>query len=99
MGQTVDTHHRMAPRSVRCAVLTVSDTRTLATDTGGRLVVELLTAAGHMVVAREIIPDEPAVMRAILNKFHPFKQVRNRLISLRLTGHEISKNELIVLFG
>ena len=42
-----------------CAVLTVSDTRTEATDEGGRRVVETLEAAGHRVVAREIEPDDP----------------------------------------
>jgi molybdopterin adenylyltransferase len=53
---------------VRCAVITASDTRTLATDRGGLLIADLLAAAGHEVAAREIIPDEPATMRALLAK-------------------------------
>ena len=44
-------------------MLTVSDTRTLATDGSGALIVELLTKAGHSCVAREIVPDEPEVVR------------------------------------
>ena len=44
----------------------MSDTRTLATDRGGPLIVERLAAAGHEVVAREIVPDEPATMRTLL---------------------------------
>lgn len=59
-------HQAQGPAAVRCAVVTVSDTRTLETDTGGRAVVEHLTSAGHLVVAREIIPDEPARMRLLL---------------------------------
>ena len=59
-------HEAQGPQSVRCAVITVSDTRTLATDTGGQSVVDLLTAAGHQVMAREIIPDEPEIMRPLL---------------------------------
>jgi molybdenum cofactor biosynthesis protein B len=47
-------------------VITVSDTRTLANDTGGQGVVDRLLAAGHAVVAREIIPDEPVRMRTLL---------------------------------
>jgi molybdenum cofactor biosynthesis protein B len=47
-------------------VITVSDTRTLETDTGGQEVCESLLAAGHQLVAREIIPDEPARMRPLL---------------------------------
>jgi molybdopterin adenylyltransferase len=60
-------HRRAAPSSVPSAVLTVSDTRTLETDTGGALVAELLAAAGHPVVSRERVPDEPdAIRRAAL---------------------------------
>jgi molybdenum cofactor biosynthesis protein B len=51
---------------VRCAVITVSDTRTPETDIGGRTAVELLTGAGHEVLLREIIPDEPEPMTALL---------------------------------
>ncbi len=55
-----------APTCVSTAVITVSDTRTLATDTGGALVVELLEAAGHAVASREIVPDEgPAISAAV----------------------------------
>ena len=69
MSQSSDRHHAEAPKSVACAVVTVSDTRTLADDTGGATVVELLTAAGHTVAAREITPDDPARMRALLTQF------------------------------
>ena len=52
---------------VRCAVITVSDTRTLENDTGGLRIVEDLQRAGHQVVAREIIPDEPDRMRPLVS--------------------------------
>ncbi|HXH07217.1 MAG TPA: molybdenum cofactor biosynthesis protein B [Vicinamibacterales bacterium] len=52
-------HRADAPRSVRCFVLTISDTRTEATDTSGRAIAELLTAAGHAVTARRIVRDDP----------------------------------------
>jgi molybdenum cofactor biosynthesis protein B len=60
MSQSTCQHRAESPKSVRCAVVTVSDTRTLETDRGGQLVVELLTAAGHQATAREIVPDDPA---------------------------------------
>jgi molybdenum cofactor biosynthesis protein B len=47
-------------------VVTVSDTRTLENDTGGQTVIVHLTGAGHIVTHREIIPDEPARMRPLL---------------------------------
>lgn len=43
--------------------------------------------------------DEPAVMRAILTGFDPFKQVTARLHSLNITGHPTDKIELIILGG
>jgi molybdenum cofactor biosynthesis protein B len=51
---------------VNAAVLTVSDTRTLETDTSGGTVVERLETAGHNVAAREIVTDEIDAIRAVL---------------------------------
>lgn len=65
-SSSVDQHHATAPHKVRCAVITVSDTRTLENDTGGAAVIDHLQQAGHEVVHREIIPDEPARMRPLL---------------------------------
>ena len=48
---------------VNAAVLTVSDTRTLETDTSGGTVVERLQTAGHNVVAREIVTDDIEAIR------------------------------------
>ncbi len=48
------------------AVVTVSDTRDLETDTGGRLVEELLRGAGQSVAGRRIVKDEPTAIRAAL---------------------------------
>src|SRR5262245_50197560 len=50
--------HRARGRSARCRVITVSDTRTLETDTSGARAAELLIAAGHSIAARRIVPDE-----------------------------------------
>lgn len=43
---------------VRVAVLTVSDTRTLGTDTSGGHLVQALLGAGHEVVRRRIVTDD-----------------------------------------
>ena len=53
---------------VRCAVVTVSDTRTEATDTSGALMKERLAGAGHAVVAYHIVPDEPGVIGPLLDE-------------------------------
>ena len=51
---------------VRIAILTVSDTRTLANDTSGDALVQRLTAAGHQLAARAILPDDAAAIEAQL---------------------------------
>lgn len=51
-------HAELVPLAV--AVLTVSDTRTLETDTSGALAVERLNVAGHRVVERVVLPDDVA---------------------------------------
>jgi len=56
-------HKAHAPRSVRCFVVTVSDTRTDATDTSGRAIVELLEAAGHTIAGRTIVRDDAGLVR------------------------------------
>jgi molybdopterin adenylyltransferase len=52
-------HKAAAPARVRCFVVTVSDTRTEATDSSGNAIAELLTTAGHAVSGRAIVKDEP----------------------------------------
>ncbi|OHB86174.1 MAG: molybdenum cofactor biosynthesis protein [Planctomycetes bacterium RBG_16_64_12] len=66
MAQVPDQHRREAPQVVRCVVITVSDTRTRETDTGGQTIVDLLTGAGHEILDRHLVPDEPGPMRELL---------------------------------
>jgi molybdenum cofactor biosynthesis protein B len=61
---SVTDHRTHGTRSVACAVLTVSDTRSPETDTSGALARDLLVQAGHAVVAQTILPDEPDRVRA-----------------------------------
>ena len=75
-------HKSQGPQSVRCAVITVSDTRTPETDTGGKAVCDHLTAAGHAVIHREIIPDDPGRMRPLLESLRG----RDDLDAILLTG-------------
>jgi len=61
-------HRRAAPGSVATVVVTVSDTRTPETDTGGALVAELLEGAGHEVLGRAIVADDAAAIAAALER-------------------------------
>jgi molybdenum cofactor biosynthesis protein B len=66
MPTVVEEHEASAPRSIRCAVVTVSDTRTLETDIGGDTVVAWLDRGSHKLAARTIIKDDPEEMRKLL---------------------------------
>lgn len=59
-------HRQQAASGLRCAVITVSDTRTTDTDTSGRLMQEALTEAGHVIHAYCIVKDERDDIRRLL---------------------------------
>ena len=65
-SQSTAEHREHAPDSVTVAVLTVSDTRTIETDTSGQLILDGLKANGHIVVDYRIAPDDPDQIRSIL---------------------------------
>ena len=56
-----------APRGLRVAVLTVSDTRTEKDDTSGAYLVEALTSAGHTLGDKAIVVDDIYQIRAVLS--------------------------------
>ncbi|NOY90975.1 MAG: molybdenum cofactor biosynthesis protein B [Deltaproteobacteria bacterium] len=58
MSPGIDPSRAFVP--LHLAILTVSDTRTEADDSSGRLLVERAEAAGHEVVTKRIVPDEQA---------------------------------------
>jgi molybdenum cofactor biosynthesis protein B len=48
------------PAAIRCGVITISDTRTSATDASGAAIRDALTRSGHDVVKYELVKDDPA---------------------------------------
>jgi molybdopterin adenylyltransferase len=66
LSESVHKHRESAPDRVRVAVLTISDTRTPETDTGGDTVEELMRAAGHEIAERGIVRDEASGIRTKL---------------------------------
>jgi molybdenum cofactor biosynthesis protein B len=67
-GMSVAEHKARAPRSVRCFIVTVSDTRTVESDTSGRAIADLLVAAGHEVAGRTIVKDDPEAVRGTVER-------------------------------
>jgi molybdenum cofactor biosynthesis protein B len=66
---SAEAHRAAAPVSVRCAILTVSDTRAPETDHSGSYMKETLGFAGHRIVAYEIVPDGPDRIQAVLREW------------------------------
>jgi molybdopterin adenylyltransferase len=61
-------HKKLSPAIAYCYILTVSDTRTEATDASGRAICDLLWAEGHQVTGRKIVRDDPAEVRAAIEE-------------------------------
>ena len=55
--------------SLAIALLTVSDTRTLADDASGDALQQRLQAAGHRLVERAIVPDDRFRIRAVISQW------------------------------
>lgn len=61
-----DHQHTSEKLVIRCAILTLSDTRTEATDKSGAAIRALLSAAGHEISHYQILKDDPAELEKIL---------------------------------
>lgn len=67
-SESVQQHRAAAADSLTIGVITVSDTRTLDDDTGGELIVEMLTSNGHTIAARLIVTDDrEQIVNAVLD--------------------------------
>src|SRR5476649_334377 len=64
---SIDDTKQFIPLNI--AVLTISDTRTLADDKSGATLADRLTAAGHVLAAREIIVDDVDAIRVIVRRW------------------------------
>jgi molybdenum cofactor biosynthesis protein B len=64
---SIDEAKQFIPLNI--AVLTISDTRTLADDKSGATLADRLVAAGHHLAAREIIVDDVDAIRVIVKRW------------------------------
>lgn len=69
--------HRGSSKALRarCAVVTLSDTRTEETDKSGAKIKQMLVEGGHEVVRYVLIPDEPARLDAILGELEALQDI------------------------
>ena len=65
---SVHEHKEKGRKSIRCFVITVSDTRDETTDTSGQMIRELLAREGHQATGYQIVKDEPVQIETLLNQ-------------------------------
>jgi molybdenum cofactor biosynthesis protein B len=87
-------------RPLNIAVLTVSDTRTPATDTSGELLADRLTAAGHKLAARALVKDEVAAIRGQVERWIADPKIDAVITTggTGLTGRDVTPEALRPLF-
>ena len=85
---------------VNIAILTVSDTRPLDTDTSGQYLQEAVEADGHKVIARELVADDIYRQRAVVSAWIADPAVEAVVVTggTGFTGRDSTPEALRVLF-
>ena len=65
---SVHEHKEKGKKSIRCFVITVSDTRDETSDTSGQAIKQFLTDEGHQTTGYRIVKDEPLDIKALLEQ-------------------------------
>jgi molybdenum cofactor biosynthesis protein B len=83
MSESTASHRTEAStrKAVNCAVLTVSDSRTEATDESGDLMCRLIESAGHIVTHRTLLKNDEAAVRSQVGRFVALPDVDAVLIT------------------
>ena len=87
-------------KPVRIAVLVVSDTRTMETDTSGQTLADRLTEAGHVLADRKIVIDDRQLVRQAVQNWIADPEVDAVITSggTGLTGRDVTVEALTPLF-
>ncbi|MGH6778253.1 MAG: molybdenum cofactor biosynthesis protein B [Bradyrhizobium sp.] len=86
--------------SLNIAVLTISDSRSVADDKSGTTLVDRLTAAGHKLAAREIVQDDVEAIRAVVRRWIADKSVDAVITTggTGFTGRDVTPEAIEPLF-
>ncbi len=86
-------HKEKAPRSVNCAVLTISDTRTEQDDESGKLIRQRLNDNGHRVMSYAILKNEAD---SIEKKIHELLRQEELQVIITSGGTGVSHRDITV---
>src|ERR1700745_2889584 len=95
---SIDESRQFIPLNI--AVLTISDTRSLADDKSGTTLADRLSAAGHELPAREIVTDDVEAIRAVVRKWIADKGVDVVITTggTGFTGRDVTPEAIEPLF-
>ena len=65
---SVAEHKARGKKSIRCFVITVSDTRSEDTDSSGQIIKSMMEAKEHQIAGYRIVKDQPPQIEALLNE-------------------------------
>lgn len=86
-------HKQKAPRSVSCAVLTISDSRTELDDESGKLIRQKLSQSGHRVMFYSILKNEAD---SIKKKIHELLRQQELQVIITSGGTGVSHRDITV---
>ncbi len=86
-------HKHKAPKSVSCAVLTISDTRTEQDDESGRFVRQKLSETGHQVILHCILKNEAD---SIKHKIHELLKEEEVQVIIIIGGTGVSRRDVTI---
>jgi molybdenum cofactor biosynthesis protein B len=85
--------------ALNLCVLTVSDSRTMETDSSGDFLIAALREAGHMLIARALLPDDRYQLRALVSQWIADASVDGILVTggTGFTGRDSTPEALLPL--
>jgi len=95
---SIDESRQFVPLNI--AVLTVSDTRSLADDKSGTTLSERIVGAGHRLAARDIVADDVDAIRAVVKRWiaDPLVDVVITTGGTGFTGRDVTPEAIEPLF-
>lgn len=81
MLTSVDIHRNEAPKSVKCMVITISDTRLPETDQSGKLMKDMLLQAGYEITGYCIVADDYTLIQQTIHQACDNQQVEAILLN------------------
>ena len=86
-------HKAKAPKSINCAIITMSDSRTPENDDSGKLIINLLEKNDHKIIDYSIIKDNKKLINKKINQLTKNKKI-NAIITNGGTG--IAKKDVTI---